>query len=84
MTIPLYTIVRGDSLGLILLVDATHTLREVAARAQRAAAMRVAPVSEVRVFHGDRRLDPASTVAGAGLGPLDRIDIVPELRHDVH
>jgi hypothetical protein len=84
MTLPLYTFVYGDSLGLILLVDAAHTIDEVATRAQRAASMRVAPSPAVHVYHGDRRLDPTSTVVGAGLGPLDRIDIVPERGRDAY
>jgi len=78
MTIPLYTFVRGDSLGLILLVDEAHSIAEVATRAQRAAAMRVAPAARVGVYRAKVRLDPKLTVASAGLAPLDRIDILPE------
>ena len=78
VTIPLYTFVRGDCLGLILLVDDAHSMTEVALRAQRAAGMRVAPAARVGVYRNDLRLDPKMTVADAGLRPLDRIDILPE------
>ena len=79
MTVPLYVFVRGDSLGLILLVDDMHSIAEVALRAQRAASMRVAPSTSCSVFRGGRLLRAELTVAAAGLTPLDRIDVVPEL-----
>jgi hypothetical protein len=78
MTIPLYGFVRGDSLGLIVLIDSEHTVAELALRVQRAAAVRVAPAANVGVYFAGARLSPQLTVAGAGLTPLDRIDIVPE------
>jgi hypothetical protein len=77
MTIPLFGFVRGDSLGLIVLVDTEHTIAELAVRAQRAAAMRVAPSEHVGVYFAGERLAPELTVAAAGLTPLDRVDIVP-------
>jgi len=77
MTIPLLGFVRGDSLGLIVLVDSEHSIAELAVRAQRAAAMRVAPAAHASVYFAGVRLAPELTVAAAGLGPLDRVDIVP-------
>ena len=77
MTIPLFGFVRGDSLGLIVLVDTEHTIAELALRMQRAAAMRVAPSSQVGVYFAGARLAPELTVAAAGLTPLDRVDILP-------
>lgn len=78
MTIPLYGFVAGDSLGLIVLIDSEHTVAELAARVQRAAAVRVAPSPRVGVYFSGKRLSPELTVAGAGLTPLDRIDVIPE------
>lgn len=78
MTIPLYGFVHGDSLGLVVLVDAKHTIAELAVRAQRAAAVRVAPAEHVAVYRDGKRLAPDLTIAEAGLSPLDRVDIVPE------
>jgi hypothetical protein len=77
MTIPLLGFVRGDSLGLILLIDGEHSIAELALRAQRAAAIRVAPAARASVYFAGVRLAPELTVAAAGLGPLDRVDIVP-------
>jgi hypothetical protein len=79
MTVPLYVFVRGDSLGLILLVDDMHSIAEVGLRAQRAASMRVAPAQSCSVFRGGRLLSAELTVSAAGLATLDRIDVVPEL-----
>jgi len=78
LTVPLYGFVRGDSMGLILLVDAHASIGELAARAQRAAAVRVAPVARAHVVFEGKRLSPELSVLEAGLSPLDRIDIVPE------
>ena len=36
------------------------------------------PAPVARVYSGGRELDPALTVAGAGLSALERIDLVPE------
>jgi hypothetical protein len=77
MMIPLLGFVRGDCLGIIVLVDAEHTIAELALRAQRAAAVRVAPAARASVYRAGVRLSPELTVAAAGLTPLDRIDIVP-------
>jgi len=77
MMIPLLGFVRGDSLGMIVLVDDEHTIAELALRAQRAAAVRVAPAARASVYRQGVRLSPELTVAAAGLTPLDRIDIVP-------
>jgi hypothetical protein len=75
--IPLLGFVSGDSLGMIVLVDGEHTIAELALRAQRAAAVRVAPTARASVYFAGRQLAPDLTVTAAGLGPLDRVDIVP-------
>lgn len=77
MMMPFFCFVRGDSLGLIVLVDSDHSVAELALRAQRAAAVRVAPSPRVGVYRAGQRLAPELTVAAAGLAPLDRIEIVP-------
>jgi len=73
--IPLFAFIRGDSLGLVVLVDARHTIREVAVIAQRAAAMRVRPSSTAVVRKNGVALDASLTVEAVGLQPLDRIDV---------
>jgi hypothetical protein len=76
--VPLYGFVAGDTLGVLVLVHDHDTIAEVARVAQAAAAMRVAPRDRPRVVAGGTVLDHRETVAGAGLLPLDRIDVVTE------
>lgn len=78
MLVPLYGFLRGDSMGLLLLVHDHDTLRDVASRLERAACVRVAPSAGATVFHQGRPLRGELTVAQAGLAPLDRIDVIPE------
>jgi hypothetical protein len=75
---PLYAFVRGDSLGLVVVVDARHTVEELAEVIQEAASVRVAPRARVRVVARGRSLDLHQTVEQAGLAALDRVDLVPE------
>ncbi len=77
--IPLYGFVRGDTLGLLVLVRASDSIRKLAESLTEAAAVRVAPFERSVVLSGGRRLDPDSTVAAAGLAPLERVDLVPEV-----
>jgi hypothetical protein len=75
---PLYAFVRGDSLGLVVVVDARRTVEELAEVIQEAASVRVAPRARVRVVARGRSLDFHLTVEQAGLAALDRVDLVPE------
>lgn len=77
MMVPLYGFLHGDTIGLVVLARADHTIAEVAHLLQEAASVRVAPRAGMRVFAGERLLDPEATVADAGLAPLARIDVVP-------
>jgi hypothetical protein len=77
MLVPLYGFLRGDSLGLIVLVQDTDPVRRIAEVLGQAAGMRVAPSPGASVFAEGRRLDPDATVAQAGLTALDRVDVVP-------
>lgn len=78
MLVPLHGFLRGDSVGLLLLVQDTDTLARVARTMIDAAAVRVAPVEHVRVFKGGVELPLTETVSSAGLVALERIDLVPE------
>lgn len=77
MLIPLYGFLQGDTLGLIVLAQDTDTIREVGAKLQEAASMRVAPEQAVDVHHRGRILDPDRTVAESGLEALERVDVRP-------
>jgi hypothetical protein len=77
MLVPLYGFLRGDTIGLVVLVQDTDRVREVARSLMEAAAVRVAPRAHADVYRNGTRLDPDATVAAAGLGALDRVDVVP-------
>jgi len=76
--VPIYGFVRGDTIGLVALVHDHQTVAELAATLQQAAAVRVAPRRRAKVYFERRLLDPKLTIADAGLGALDRVDVVPE------
>jgi hypothetical protein len=76
--VPLYGFLRGDTVGLLVLVHDGDLVGDIAHRMQRAATMRVAPLTSGRVFVRGRELDPQLTVAQAGLTALDRVDVIPE------
>jgi hypothetical protein len=78
MLVPLYGFLRGDTLGLVLLVHDDDLVSTIAARLQQAAAVRVEPRATAAVFHRGRLLDPTLTVAQAGLAALDRVDVNAE------
>jgi hypothetical protein len=76
MLVPLYGFLKGDTLGLVVLVHDHQTMRELAAALQTAASVRVAPAAAADVYHRGRLLAPGMTVAEAGLRPLERVDVV--------
>lgn len=76
MLVPLYAFLKGDSLGLLLLVQDSDTIADVAECAQQAAAVRVAIRGRGRVSTEGRELSPVLTVAQSGLTALDRIDVI--------
>lgn len=82
MLVPLLGFLHGDTIGLVVLVQDHEPVGEIARSLQEAASMRVAPAARVNVYFNGVRLDPAATVSAAGLGPLDRVDVVPEREGD--
>ncbi len=75
--VPLYGFVRGDVLGLLVLVHEDDSIATLVASLVEAARVRVAPFERSRIFSAGRELDPAATVATSGLRPLDRVDLLP-------
>jgi hypothetical protein len=73
--VPLYGFVRGDSLGMLILCKDTDTIRQLAENLEEATAVRVDHRGVPRVYRGGQLLDPALTVAQAGLTALDRVDL---------
>ncbi len=80
MSIPLYGFLEGDTLGLLVLAEEEETILELARKLQDAASIRVAFCDKVRLVHGGKAIDPALTVAQAGLQALDRFDVIWESR----
>jgi hypothetical protein len=78
MLVPLYGFVAGDTLGVLVLVHDHETIGELARRAQQAATVRVAPKRTARVIVRGHAVDHHLTVGAAGLGALDRVDIIGE------
>ena len=78
MLVPLYGFLRGDTIGLVVLVHDHQTVADIAQVLQQAASMRVTPRAGASVYFRGAKLDPSITVSAAGLGPLDRIDVVQE------
>lgn len=78
MLIPLYGFLRGDSIGLLVLVHDTDSVEEIGRKLQEAASVRVAPVPSVDVYYRGTVLNPAISVAQAGLEALERVDVVPK------
>jgi hypothetical protein len=77
MLVPLFGFLRGDTLGLVILVQDSDRIREVARNLQEAASVRVEPRATARVYAFGRQLNLDLTVAEAGLTALDRVDVVP-------
>jgi hypothetical protein len=75
--IPLYGFLAGDTVGLLILAKPDDTMSILADKLQSAAAVRVRRRERVAVVYRGRVVDPNLTVARAGLGPLERFDVVP-------
>lgn len=75
MPIPLYGFLQGDTIGLLILAEEDDTLQALAQKLQDAASLRVAHRHQVQVVSNHKIMDPAMTVAQAGLQPLDRFDV---------
>jgi hypothetical protein len=81
MPIPLYGFLEGDMLGLLVFVEELETVQELARKLQDAASIRVARNDDVELLYNGKTVDPALTVAQAGLQALDRFDVIR--RHKV-
>jgi hypothetical protein len=76
--IPLYAFVAGDTLGLLVLGDETETVAELADKLQQSARVRVRARDKVKLIYKGHVLEPSLTLAKAGLGMLERVDLVPD------
>ena len=77
MLLPLYSFVRGDTLGVLVLVQDSCRVRELGEVAQQVSSVRVAVTGVARVVFRNVTLDPDAILADVGLEPLDRIDVIP-------
>jgi Toluene-4-monooxygenase system protein B (TmoB) len=76
MPIPLYGFLEGDMLGLLVFAEEVETVQELARKLQDAASIRVARNDDVELLYNGKTVDPALTVAQAGLQALDRFDVI--------
>jgi hypothetical protein len=76
MPIPLYGFLEGDTLGLLMLAEEGQTILELARQLQDAASLRVLRNDRIDFVYDGKAIDPALTVAQAGLQPLDRFDVI--------
>ncbi len=76
MLVPLYAFLQDDTLGLVILVQDSDSMTAVVTNLQQAACMRVAPRAGMRVRYNGTLIAPERSVADAGMGALDRIDVV--------
>lgn len=76
MPIPLYGFIQGDTLGLLILAEETENIQTLAKKLQEAASLRVGGSKRLQVVFNGKAIDPALTIAQAGLQPLDRFDVV--------
>jgi hypothetical protein len=80
MPIPLYGFLEGDTLGVLVLGEEGETVLELARKLQDAASIRVARNDDVELLYNGKTVDPALTVAQAGLQALDRFDVISRHR----
>ena len=75
---PLYGFVRGDTLGLLVLVHDDDTVSDLAHSLGQAASLRVPFDGRPIVYRNGVALDPALTLAQAGFRALERVDLALE------
>ena len=78
VAVPLYGWVQGDSVLVVVLAREDQTVRELVELLCQAVAVRVAVVAPGFALLRGKRLDPDTSVRGAGIEPLDRIDVMFE------
>jgi hypothetical protein len=78
MLVPLYGFLKGDTIGLLVLVHETDPVREIGRKLQEAAAVRVAPRPGADVYFRGTLLRPELTIGEVGLTALERVDVVPK------
>lgn len=79
MLVPLNGFVRGDTLGVLVLVHDHDTVEAAIRCLTQAVSMRIAPFARASLYRRGEALDPTLTIAEAGLTALDRVDLVPEV-----
>jgi len=76
--IPLYGFLEGDTIGLLLLAKEDEPVSKLVEQLQASARVRVRPRASMVVMHNGRVLDARMSLAQAGIGALDRIDVVEQ------
>jgi hypothetical protein len=76
MPVPLYGFLQGDTVGLLILAEEDETLQSLTQKLQDGANLRVARKEHAQVMYNDKPMDPAITIAQAGIQALDRFDVI--------
>lgn len=77
MLLPVHGFVRGDAMGLLVLVQHDDTVEHFAKTLMAAAQVRVEPAATSRVYRSGVELSPEQTLASLGIEALERLDLVP-------
>ncbi len=78
--IPVYGFMQGDTLGVLILVEERDTVLTLLEKIKASAAVRVGEWAGGRLVHRGRELQGNMTIRQAGLGALDRVDVVGAIR----
>jgi hypothetical protein len=73
--VPIYAFLEGDTLGVLVLVDESATIAELADKVRQAARVRVAAAAGLRVVHNGHILNNAHNLSKAGIEALDRVEV---------
>jgi hypothetical protein len=76
VAVPIYGWVQGDSVILVVLAREEQTVAELTDQLCRAASVRVAETGAAYAMRAGQRLDPNALLHSAGIGALDRIDVL--------
>lgn len=75
MLVPLYGILEGDSMALVILAHDDWTMADIAEQMRKSGAARVSRIEPLAVFHGEQRQQPSATVRQLGFQALDLLQV---------
>jgi len=73
--VPLYGILEGDTMALVILAHDDWTMADIAEQMRRSGASRVSRTEALAVYHGELRQPPSATVRQLGFQALDLLQV---------